>query len=265
MKKLIILLLVLMAAVFSVNADTDDADNDKTATLTIKAYKKSKSDTGAVLTVKVIDALTRSLDDIFNTEGVNNAIIINKYVDKFVGTRDNNPTGISKKAIFSVHVAGNMKGKFSVTATFKPLAEYTNVSDPTTYSQDAIDKQKVMMNNTYKYWQKSSTATVIPVTYYMRDINYFFTSSGTATSGAYTIKCDTAEANAPVEDNSSIGELKFEWTVYDTSKSTSGTTSGNYWDIETMFAMIIDETAYNNFKGSGTFLAPIEIVIASET
>lgn len=253
MKKFLVMLLVLVLAVFSLDA----ASGGNSATLTIKAYKKSKG--SGKLTVKVIDALTGSLDDIFNTDEVNNAIIINDYVNKFIGDMTDT-TGINRKAIFSVHVAGNMTGSFSVTVTFSPLRRYT-ASSQSDYTNNSGSEyyEKVMIKGSDTYWVTSSSADVIPVTYYMKDINYFFTATGTTTGASNTdeISCNTQEASkkVPADNSSDSTSLSFAWTV-------SGSGS-SYWDMETMFAMIIDQSGYDSVKGSGTFMAPIEIVISA--
>lgn len=270
MKKLIILLLVLMMAVFSVNAaagtsDTGDTtittsetkewveNTDGGAKLTIKAYKKNKAD--GVLTVKVIDALTGSLDDIFNTTHVNESIVINNYVDKFLGV-ESDTTGIRKKAIFSVHVAGNRTGTFTVKVQFEPLAKYKKIEQDK-YDSSNANHLTVKIDGKNTYWEKvleGNSPVVIPITYYMWDINYFFTSAGSTKADTDEIKLSnsTTEKSYVSVDKSS-GSLSFSWTVTGSS--------GNYWDIETMFAMIINESTYNNYKKSGTYMAPISIYI----
>jgi hypothetical protein len=256
MKKLIILLLVMMAAVFSVDAaDSTTPTTTKTYgtgdTLTIKAYKKDKS-AGPIYTLKVVDALTGSLDDITQYSESSREINIDDYVNKFIGTF-NDKVGLSKKAIFSIHVGGNVKSassesNFEVSVTFGDFALYT-------------------WDNDNKVWAKTKNENeVISVQYFMQDMNYFFTSTGTTSAedeSSYeeTISSDTEDQNVTVDSLNSSKTLSFSWNVW--SDNTALTTTQNYWDVEVMFAMIIDSSTYEE-KNNGTYRAPITITLTYE-
>ncbi len=246
MKKLLILLLVLMTAVFSANADESPKKTYGTGdTLTIKAYKKDKA-VGQTYTLKVVDALTGSLDDITKYADGNREINIDDYVNKFLGSV-NDEVGLSRKAIFSIHVGGNITSSFKVSVKFEDFARYT-------------------LND--KTWTKTKNESeVIKVKYFMRDMNYFFTSTGTTTATDSTNKTETissssSDATVTVDSLGGYGILEFIWTV--SSKNTGRTSTENYWDVETMFAMIIDSSTYEA-KANGTYRAPITITLTYES
>jgi hypothetical protein len=268
MKKLSILLLVLMMAVFSVNAaetgntatTTTKTFNEKGGdTLTIKAYKKKKTG-GQDFTIKVIDALTGSLDDIFERNNTDIKVInIDNYVDKFLGSTSDT-TGLRKKAIFSIHAGGNIKGDVTVKVTFSPLTLYTLKTESDTEGTFLTIKDENGNNVTYKKGDK-----VIKVKYFMQDINYYFTSAGASVatdSSSQTEKIEltgNTTGNVEVTDKSENNYLSFSWKV--TPGDSSSLATENYWDVEAMFAMIIDSTTYNDNKTDGTYIAPITISI----
>ena len=286
MKKLIILLLVLMMAVFSVDA----ADTEKT--LTIKAYKKAKSNSGT-LEMKVIDALTGTLATF--AEGSNGSKIdMTNYVKTYLGdtskkyATNDDITGLTRRAAFSVHVSGNYKGSFTVTTTIKSLAYYADQSNESTRyctaSKDATSGEITYTESLDNY---------LTTKFYFIDYQLLFTSEDTAsveytptgstekytdTIKSGTVKADGSETKGyipaiTVTPGTGTEEkehtIAFSWTVSTTNPADVDYVS-YYWDVRASFAMILEEgstsTAHSyNYKDlpKGVYKAPVTVTIAS--
>ena len=286
MKKLIILLLVLMMAVFSVDA----ADTE--ATLTIKAYKKAKSNSGT-LEMKVIDALTGTLATF--AEGSNGSKIdMTNYVKTYLGdtskkyATNDDITGLTRRAAFSVHVSGNYKGSFTVTTTIKSLAYYADQSNESTRYCTA-SKDATSGKITYT----ESLDNYLTTKFYFIDYQLLFTSEDTAsveytptgstekykdTIESGTVKADGSETKGyipaiTVTPGTGTEEkehtIAFSWTVSTTNPADVDYVS-YYWDVRASFAMILEEgstsTAHSyNYKDlpKGVYKAPVTVTIAS--
>lgn len=247
MKKRILVICIFILIVSILSAAEASSE------LKIKAYKKDKS-LDPTHTLKIIDALTGSLEDIKNK--ATKEIEIDNYVNKYLGTFDDK-TGISKRAIFSIHIGGNRKGSFTVNVTFSPLALSTYDSSAKTWKAD---------KNT-----DGTLKGIISVQYWLCDMNFYFTSTGTASANDETFK-ETIEKQSPIYKgnvapyttcnitSSSTGILSYSWTVTSTTTDTSKKITANYWDVEAMFAMIIDSESYSSSENAdGTYAAPITI------
>ena len=288
MKKLIILLLVLMMAVFSVDA----ADTE--ATLTIKAYKKAKSNSGT-LEMKVIDALTGTLAT-FAEGSTGSKIDMTNYVKTYLGdtskkyATNDDITGLTRRAAFSVHVSGNYKGSFTVTTTIKSLAYYADQSNESTRYCTA-SKDATSGKITYT----ESLDNYLTTKFYFIDYQLLFTSEDTAsveytptgstekytdTIKSGTVKADGSETKGYIPAITVIpgtGEgtkkdehtIAFSWTVSTTNPADVDYVS-YYWDVRASFAMILEEgstsTAHSyNYKDlpKGVYKAPVTVTIAS--
>ncbi len=244
MKKLLILLLVLMTAVFSVSAadSTEDTGTATTAanagqkTLEVVAYKKDKSQES--LTMKIIDALTGALDTITAGQRIDMSNYVNKYVDTVKDSYTDLELG--KKAIFSIHVSGNVTGTYVCTITIKEFAKWTDTdnSGAHTYSPDYV----------------------IHANYYLRQIQAVFSETETSTKdSSKTISKSTMTTDVETKKGSGEKTLQFKWTV------SENVTNNDYWDVRAMVAMVLKTDVYKDDSSvpNGVYEAPITVTITS--
>ncbi len=243
MKKILAVLLSLLVTVSFVNADSTGGDH---AELTVLAYKKEKTTEG-VWNMKIIDALTGKLNNI----GSGDRIQVDDYVSKYVETPKKNSSGeidpsryskldLSHKAIFSLHINGNVSGTFKAEVTFGSFA-------------------------------KDGEATkYIKCYYFYNQLNAFFTSTGKGTGNVttQTVKASSGTTTAVTVTNAARS-LGFTVTAYDSAKSKSSGktyepyTLDDYWETEVMFAMIMDEESYGTID-NGVYMAPITVTVTAE-
>ncbi len=250
MKRTLTLLLILLLSAFSLFAD------DRTDTLTVKAYKKQSS-TEAIYDARVIDALTGSLDVISKNTEVDMSNYVNKFLGSFLTTvSSSEEKAVRNKAIFSFHVGGNYTGTFTVTVKFESLAYC---------GEDGKSERNTDKYIAAQYW------------FLKNDFKAYFgnrTQSATDSSGnteKITINLPTANTSATVVGDN-YQEIEFKWTVVGYTSSTDSTPktiTQNTWDVEAMVAMILLETTdtTNSYTGynsadNGVYKAPITITMS---
>ncbi len=243
MKRILLLTLILILSVFSVFAD------ESTATLEVKAYKK-QSDGNPIYDVRLIDALTGSLDVLTKNQYVDMSNYVNKFLGSFLTSNPVSTDNIGNKAIFSFHVGGNYTGTFKVNIKIQSLASYG--SD----GEGERDESKY-----------------IAAQYWFQDYRLYF---GNRTQSATGKNGDT-ETIASVSTPSSIGQIAygstfatfdFSWKVVGntTAKDGSSKITTNTWDIEAMVAMILLSTSTSSYSGydkadNGVYMAPITVTM----
>ncbi len=249
MKRTLTLLLILLLSAFSLFAD------DKTDTLTVKAYKK-KVGTEASYDARVIDALTGSLDVISKNAEVDMSNYVNKFLGSFL-TRvsSSEEKAVRNKAIFSFHVGGNYTGTFTVNIKFESLAYYGEDGKSDRDISKYIAAQYWFLKNDFKAYFGNRTGEV-------KDAN-------NSTIDKIEIISPTANTYVNVY-NSTSGTIELKWKVTNsTSKKDSkgNSITENTWDVEAMVAMILLENDSGTYKGynsaeNGVYKAPITITMS---
>ncbi len=250
MKRTLLLLLILLLSAFSLFAD------DKTDTLTVKAYKK-KVGTEASFDARVIDALTGSLDVISKNAEIDMSNYVNKFLGSFI-TSVSDAKAIRNRAIFSFHCGGNYTGTFTVTITFGSLAYY---------GEDGTQERDTSKYIATQYW------------FLKDDFKAYFGANRTGSATDSSGKTEIIKITSPTDNNLSAtvyggntettGTIVFKWTVTGHSESTDTpkkTITQNTWDVEAMVAMILLENDSGDYKGynkadNGYYRAPVTITM----
>ena len=233
MKKILTLLMILLLITSSVFAADSTEDNPGQKALEVVAYKKDKTKNS--LSMKIIDALTGALDTIGSGQRIDMSNYVNKYVDTVKDSYTDLELG--KKAIFSIHVSGNVTGTYICTITINEFARWpgdTDSSGAHVYDSD----------------------NVIHANYYLRQVQAVFSDTETTTKDTdKTISKSTGTTDITTKQGSGAKTLQFQWTVSD------NVTQKDYWDVRAMVAMVLKTDVYNDDTAvpNGVYEAPITV------
>lgn len=232
MKKILTLLMILILITSSIFAADSKEDNPGQKALEVVAYKKDKGKDS--LNLKIIDALTGALDTINSGERIDMSNYVNKYVDTVKETYTDLELG--KKAIFSIHVSGNVTGTYICTITINEFARWKDTESSGAHVYD--------YNN------------VIHANYYLRQVQAVFSETETTTKDTdKTISKSTGTTDITTKQGSGAKTLQFQWTVSD------NVTQKDYWDVRAMVAMVLKTDVYkdDNAVPNGVYEAPITV------
>ncbi len=249
MKRTLLLILILLLSAFSLFAD------DKTDTLTVKAYKK-KVGTEASFDARVIDALTGSLDVISKNAEIDMSNYVNKFLGSFI-TSVSDAKAIRNRAMFSFHCGGNYTGTFTVKIEFGSLAYC---------GEDGTQERDTSKYIATQYW------------FLKDDFKAYFGANRTGSATDSSENTEKIEITSPTTnqyatvyggDSETAGTITFKWTVTgysDSTDTTPKTITQNNWDVEAMVAMILLENDDGDYKGynsadNGYYRAPVTITM----
>lgn len=266
MKRILTITLILILSVCSLFAD------DKTAELTVKAYKKKKSSKNATVEMKVIDALTGSLNTFKSSTPLDNAVIdMTDKVKTYIGDTSvdqSTDTNLSSKAAFSVHVTGNQKQTFIISVQFQALAYYGEGGNLGRYTVSS----------------SANYSNYITARFYLVDYQLLFTDTDTASVTDTDTKITdsitnvqltgsatnvTVPSSAPSETSDPKSTISYSWKVETTDTSNLDYVS-HYWDARATFAMILNKgnetTAGSYVKApNGIYQAPVTVSLTIGT
>lgn len=236
MKKILTLLMILILITSSVFAADSTEDNPGQKALEVVAYKKDKGKDS--LNLKIIDALTGALDTINSGERIDMSNYVNKYVDTVKDSYTDLELG--KKAIFSIHVSGNVTGTYICTITINEFARWSDTESSGAHVYDSKN--------------------VIHANYYLRQVQAVFSKTETTTKDTdKTISKSTGTTDITTKQGSGAKTLQFQWTVSD------NVTKEDYWDVRAMVAMVLKTDVYNddNAVPNGIYEAPITVALST--
>ena len=232
MKKILTLLMILILITSSIFAADSTEDNPGQKALEVVAYKKDKGKDS--LNLKIIDALTGALNTINSGERIDMSNYVNKYVDTVKETYTDLELG--KKAIFSIHVSGNVTGTYICTITINEFARWKDTESSGAHVYDSDN--------------------VIHANYYLRQVQAVFSETETTTKDTdKTISKSTGTTDITTKQGSGAKALQFQWTVSD------NVTQKDYWDVRAMVAMVLKTDVYkdDNAVPNGVYEAPITV------
>ncbi len=241
MKKILSFLMILILITSSMFA-VESTENEETPTtntddgsqkiLKVVAYKKDKSTNE--LSMKIIDALTGALATIGDGQRIDMSNYVNKYVDTVKDSYTDLELG--KKAIFSIHVSGNVSGTYICTITINEFARWSDTESSGAHVYDSKN--------------------VIHANYYLRQVQAVFSDTETVKKDTNKeITKSTVTTDVETYEGSGAKTLQFQWKVSD------NVTKKDYWDVRSMVAMVLKTDVYNDDKAvpNGIYEAPITV------
>ena len=232
MKKIILIsILVLLLAIYSFA----DAIKTSPGTFEIKAYKLNRD---AGVTITIVDALTGSLNEIENKEGLD----INGYFTP------GNAMSASKENVddiaFAYRVSGNSAGNYTVKVTVSPF----------------IEKIKNEIG------EESNGDDVIATSYFLINETVRFLDSNKATTSDYQenvkgLKIADTDSEGTIKDSIYLNSISSEGYLYDGFEISGWSNEkDDFWIARGAVGFVVDSDTYEKVP-EGIYKATITVTL----